>query len=88
MPLRYVSERGYCYSQRPSGKIIRVPKDIVTNKSEHALRVGDTVTIIIKPYHAKKYITGKVARILTKKLIHTRGRKVKLVTGEVGRIVT
>lgn len=50
-------------------------------------RVGDKVIIIIKPYN--KYIckTGIADRILTKKSIHTRGHKVILHTGEIGRVL-
>jgi uncharacterized repeat protein (TIGR03833 family) len=48
-------------------------------------QVGDKVIIIIKPYHEFNCKTGIVNRILTKKLIHTRGHKVALHTGQVGR---
>lgn len=49
--------------------------------------VGDRVVIIVKPYAKKHLIAGKVAVVLTKKKRHTRGHKVKLTTGEIGRIV-
>lgn len=49
--------------------------------------VGNNVVIIVKPYAKKRLITGIVAVVLTKKKRHTRGHKVKLTTGEVGRIV-
>jgi uncharacterized repeat protein (TIGR03833 family) len=88
MPLQYVSDRGYRYTQHRGGKIVRVSNNKPEIKPKTTLRVGNVVTIIVKPYHAKKYVTGKVARILTRKLVHTRGRKVQLVTGEVGRIIS
>ena len=48
--------------------------------------VGDRVKIIVKPYREKKYITGIVKQVLTKKKTHSRGHKVRLVNGKVGRI--
>ena len=48
-------------------------------------RIGDKVIIIIKPYQEYNCKTGIVDRLLTKKQIHTRGHKVMLHTGEVGR---
>jgi uncharacterized repeat protein (TIGR03833 family) len=47
--------------------------------------IGDKVIIIIKPYQEYNCKTGIVDRLLTKKQIHTRGHKVMLHTGEVGR---
>ena len=47
--------------------------------------VGDTVIIITKPYHAYQCQTGIVKNVLTRRTIHTRGHKVRLTTGEVGR---
>ena len=47
--------------------------------------VGDKVIIIIKPYHQYNCKTGIVSRVLTKKRYHSRGHKVMLQTGEVGR---
>jgi uncharacterized repeat protein (TIGR03833 family) len=48
-------------------------------------RIGDKVIIIIKPYQEYNCKTGIVDRLLTKKQIHTRGHKVILHTGDVGR---
>jgi uncharacterized repeat protein (TIGR03833 family) len=48
-------------------------------------QVGDKVIIIIKPYHEFNCKTGIVDKVLTKKSIHTRGHKIKLHTGQVGR---
>ena len=48
-------------------------------------RVGDKVIIIIKPYYQYNCKTGIVQDILTRKPIHTRGHKVRLITGEIGR---
>jgi uncharacterized protein YwbE len=50
-------------------------------------KIRDKVIIIIKPYHDFNCRTGLVSAIYTKKLIHTRGHKVKLDSGEVGRVL-
>jgi uncharacterized repeat protein (TIGR03833 family) len=50
-------------------------------------KIGDTVIIIIKPYQQFNCKKGSVTNIYTKKLIHTRGHKVKLKSGEVGRVL-
>ena len=49
--------------------------------------VGDIVTIIIKPYHKNITVKGKIQKILTKRKYHSRGHKVELVSGIIGRIV-
>jgi uncharacterized repeat protein (TIGR03833 family) len=46
---------------------------------------GDRVTIIVKPYHQYNCVTGTVKDVLTRKELHTRGHKVRLTTGVVGR---
>jgi len=48
-------------------------------------QVGDKVVIIIKPYYEFNCKTGIVDRVLTKKKYHSRGFKVKINTGQVGR---
>ena len=48
-------------------------------------KVNDLVIINIKPYNNNFY-KGIVAKILTKKKVHTRGHKVRLRDGVVGRI--
>jgi uncharacterized repeat protein (TIGR03833 family) len=48
-------------------------------------KVGEKVVIIVKPYHQYNCITGIVERVLTRKKTHTRGHKVKLCNGKVGR---
>jgi uncharacterized repeat protein (TIGR03833 family) len=45
----------------------------------------DKVVIIVKPYKEFKCITGIVQDVLTRKPIHTRGHKVRLTTGIIGR---
>jgi uncharacterized repeat protein (TIGR03833 family) len=50
--------------------------------------IGDIVEIIVKPYHKHKTVTGKVKRVLTKKKNHSRGHKVMLEDGTVGRMIT
>lgn len=48
-------------------------------------KVNDKVIIIIKPYHNYTCITGVVDKVLTRRPTHTRGHKVKLQSGVIGR---
>jgi len=48
---------------------------------------GDIVKIIIKPYSEERTICGVVKKVLTNKKIHTRGHKVELRDGTIGRMV-
>lgn len=48
-------------------------------------RVGDKVIIITKPYSAYKCVQGIVKDVLTNKEVHTRGHKVRLKNGVIGR---
>ena len=48
---------------------------------------GDIVKVIIKPYDQGVTVNGIVRRVLTKKKVHTRGHKVMLRDGTVGRLV-
>lgn len=86
--LEYVSSGGYQYRQsaRKSSRVVRVSKspDAITVNPP---KVGDTVRVIVKPYHEHNYVTGIVKRVLTKKKTHTRGFKVMLESGIVGRMV-
>ena len=51
------------------------------------IKVGSEVDIVQKADQPTgKRTHGEVARILTKKARHTRGIKVQLVTGEIGRV--
>jgi len=47
--------------------------------------IGDRVKITIKPY-VDKYAVGIVEQVLTRKLFHPRGHKVRLRNGQVGRV--
>ena len=58
------------------------------NYSRDSIKVGDRVTVIIKPYKDGKHVIGKIKRILTKKKVHTRGHKVMLEDGTIGRMVS
>lgn len=49
---------------------------------------GDKVEIIIKPYNKKITKIGVVKDVLTKAKKHTRGHKVRLEDGTIGRIVS
>ena len=48
---------------------------------------GDKVEIIIKPYKSKITKVGIIKDVLTKKQYHSRGHKVRLEDGTIGRIV-
>jgi len=48
---------------------------------------GDKVEIIIKPYKSKITKVGIIKDVLTKKKYHSRGHKVRLEDGTIGRIV-
>lgn len=50
-------------------------------------KVGDNVMIIIKPYYKYNCKTGIVKDVLTRSEIHTRGHKVRLISGEIGRVL-
>lgn len=66
----------------------RVRCDIIIRKSgERAPMVGEVVKIIIKPYERMICSIGIVSKLLTKKRFHSRGHKVRLQNGEVGRVV-
>ena len=43
--------------------------------------------IIVKPYNVNKTVVGVVKRVLTKKEYHSRGHKVMLENGTVGRLI-
>lgn len=49
---------------------------------------GDKVVIIIKPYHEYNCVRGVVKDVLTRSQRHTRGHKVRLQTGDIGRTMT
>jgi uncharacterized repeat protein (TIGR03833 family) len=87
--LEYVTEGGYQYRQsaKRSARVVRVPL-VLDAVSIGRPKVGDTVRVIVKPYFEHKYVTGIVKRVLTKKAMHTRGFKVMLMDGTVGRMVT
>ena len=70
------------------GKTKRISKgDIRENKKLVKPKKGDIVKIIIKPYSEGVTVNGIVKRVLTKKEIHTRGHKVELLDGTIGRLV-
>lgn len=59
-----------------------------TKKIKHNIpKIGNKVTISIKPYKGKTE-KGIVKKVLTKKKYHSRGHKVMLESGTVGRINT
>lgn len=69
----------------------KIKRHITTKKSKQKLqvpKVGDKVKITIK--YAGKYsgktATGIVKLVLTKKKYHSRGHKVLLSSGKIGRV--
>ena len=74
----YESPKGYFYEVNQKGGKKRIPKPP---------QKGDKVKIIIKPYHKKITKTGIVKDVLTKKKFHSRGHKVRLEDGTIGRII-
>jgi uncharacterized repeat protein (TIGR03833 family) len=50
-------------------------------------KVGNLVVIIIKPYKNNVTVQGIVKRVLTRRKFHSRGHKVELRDGTIGRIV-
>lgn len=75
----YKSPNGYFYKNK-----MRISEK---EYSERKPKVGDKVQIIIKPYHKNIIKTGVVKDVLTKKQFHSRGHKVRLMDGTIGRIV-
>lgn len=76
----YQSEKGYYYAQI-GGKMRRI------SQTQFPPQIGNQVEIIIKPYHKKITKIGLVKDVLTKKKFHSRGHKVRLEDGTIGRIV-
>ena len=74
-----------------SGKVTRIScekyDDSITNPGLGLVQpnAGDKVIIIVKPYHTHNCQTGIVQNVLTRRKIHTRGHKVRLTTGVIGR---
>ena len=50
-------------------------------------KVGDNIIIIIKPYSNNVKVKGIVKRVLTKRKYHSRGHKVELKDGTIGRTI-
>lgn len=63
-------------------------KKIRTKKKPKQIKpsVDNTVTIAIKPYKGDTE-NGIVKKVLTKKKYHSRGHKVMLKSGKVGRVI-
>lgn len=57
------------------------------NMYRHNISIGDKVAIVLKKdQKTEKLTVGIVKKILTNKEIHTRGIKVMLLDGKVGRV--
>ena len=65
--------------------VVKVFKKI-KKKKENKPKIGQYVNIIIKPYNKKIIKSGIIKKILTKKKYHSRGHKVILSNGLIGRI--
>ena len=87
--MQYCSEKGYYYEIK-GGSTKRISKNKFKKGKKDKKKkpnVGNKVTIIVKPYKKDKKVKGIVKRVLTKKKFHTRGHKVELKDGTIGRIV-
>ena len=58
-----------------------------TSTSPPAPKEGDYIEIIIKPYRTNIKLKGIVKSVLTKRKYHSRGHKVELRDGTIGRTV-
>lgn len=81
----YETKGGYYY-KKTKYKTKRISKSDYEKYKGKKPIVGDKVKIIIKPYNKKNYQTGIVKRVLTKKKYHSRGFKVELKNGMIGRV--
>ncbi len=81
------------YWESPKGYVYKIKQDggrkikIRISKNKMKPKVGDKVEIIIKPYKKKLKVVGIVKDVLTKKEFHSRGHKVRLTDGTIGRIL-
>jgi uncharacterized repeat protein (TIGR03833 family) len=67
---------------------VSFPKKSLSHQKQIPLpKKGDKVEIIIKPYKSKITKIGIIKDVLTKKKYHSRGHKVRLEDGTIGRIV-
>ena len=67
-------------------------KELLKNKTVKRIESqkpskGDIVRVIIKPYDEGNTKLGVVKDVLTRKEVHTRGHKVRLHNGVIGRLV-
>jgi hypothetical protein len=67
------------------GEVSRITCAEYDNPSKNTIglikpNVGDTVIIIIKPYHEYICKKGVILNVLTSKAIHTRGHKVRIIS--------
>ena len=88
MKFIYTTPKNYVFvvsSGEPTTRISEKKLDSLKYKSPP--KVGDYVEIIIKPYYKGIKVKGYVKRVLTKKKKHSRGHKVMLEDGTVGRTV-
>ena len=72
-------------SKKQSKKKSKKNKKQKKKKPPPMPKIGDKVKIAIKPYKGKT-ATGIVKKVLTKVKYHTRGHKVLLESGEIGRV--
>lgn len=80
-------------NEKSGGKYIKrkvsLPKKSFSHEQKQIQlpKKGDKVEIIIKPYKSKITKVGTIKDVLTKKKYHSRGHKVRLEDGTIGRIV-
>lgn len=62
-------------------------RNILDGKNRKNIKIGQIVAIVQKHHQRTGELTqGTIQRILTKSVNHPHGIKVKLETGEVGRV--
>jgi uncharacterized repeat protein (TIGR03833 family) len=84
----YDTDKYYTYEiNLKDKKTRRVSRKNIEDVITRPPKKGDKVKVIIKPYNKGVTEIGIVKRVLTKKKVHTRGHKVELETGTIGRIM-
>lgn len=72
---------------RPHGSILEIKESILDGKERKNIQSGKRVTIVLKEDQRTGNLTEGIVRdILTNSANHPHGIKVRLMSGEVGRV--
>lgn len=72
---------------RPHGSILEIKEPILDGKERKNIQSGKRVTIVLKEDQRTGNLTEGIVRdILTNSANHPHGIKVRLMSGEVGRV--